>query len=294
MSELAQNLIDALALGSLYALIALGITLVYTVMGMMNFAHGEFIMLAAYALYAFAGLPFLAAVPVALLTGVLIALLVERVAFRPVRRADLSAQLVTSLAVATILQNVVTVVVEARAQSVATPAAISESTAIGSVSVPNLEFLTVGLTAIVLLALGWLLYRTEIGLAMRAAAEDFEMARLLGVGADRVIAVAFAISGALAAAVGLLIVMQTGQVSPTMGLTPVLIGFVAVVIGGFGRIFGAVIGGLLLGALSSLLAVYLPAGLVPFRDAIVFTFPILILIFRPHGLLGGEVGRARV
>jgi branched-chain amino acid transport system permease protein len=294
VAELPQNLIDALALGSLYALIALGITLVYTVMGMMNFAHGEFIMLSAYALYVFAGLPFLAAVPVALLTGILVAVLAERIAFRPLRSADLSAQLVTSLAVAAILQNVVTVAVDARAQSVATPSAISESTSIGSLSVPNLEFVTVGLTAIVLAALAWLLYRTRTGLAMRAAAEDFEMARLLGVRADRVIAIAFAISGALAAAVGVLIVMQTGQVSPTMGLTPVLIGFVAVVIGGFGRMFGAVVGGLLLGALSSLLGVYLPAGLVPFRDAIVFTFPVLILIFRPHGLLGSEVGRARV
>lgn len=294
MADLAQNLIDALALGSLYALIALGITLVYTVMGMMNFAHGELIMLSAYALYVLAGLPFFAAVPVALLAGVLIAVLVERVAFRPVRSADLSAQLVTSLAVATILQNVVTVAVDARAQSVGTPSAISESTSIGSVSVPNLEFVTVGLTAIVLAALAWLLYRTQTGLAMRAAAEDFEMARLLGVQADRVIAIAFAISGALAAAVGVLIVLQTGQVSPTMGLTPVLIGFVAVVIGGFGRMFGAVVGGLLLGALSSLLGVYLPEGLAPFRDAIVFTFPVLILIFRPHGLLGGELGRARV
>lgn len=294
MTALAQNLIDALALGSLYALIALGITLVYTVMGMMNFAHGEFIMLSAYALFVFAGLPFSAAVPVALLTGILIAVLVERVAFRPVRSADLSAQLVTSLAVATVLQSVVTVTVEARAQSVGTPSAISESTTIGSLTVPNLEFVTVGLTALVLAALGWLLYRTRTGLAMRAAAEDFEMARLLGVRADRVIAIAFAISGALAAAVGVLIVLQTGQVSPTMGLTPVLIGFVAVVIGGFGRMSGAVIGGLLLGALSSLLGVYLPAGLVPFREAIVFTVPVLILIFRPHGLLGGEIGRARV
>jgi branched-chain amino acid transport system permease protein len=230
----------------------------------------------------------------ALLVGIAIALIAERVAFRPVRSADLSAQLVTSLAVAAILQNVIAVTVGARAQSVQTPAAISESTSIGSIAVPNLEFVTLGLTAIVLGGLGWLLYRTRTGLAMRAAAENFEMARLLGVRADRVIAIAFAISGALAAAVGVLIVMQTGQVSPTMGLTPVLVGFVAVVIGGFGRMFGAVIGGLLLGALSSLLGVYLPEGLAPFREAIVFTFPVLILIFRPHGLLGGEIGRARV
>jgi branched-chain amino acid transport system permease protein len=294
VSELVQNLIDALALGSLYALIALGITLVYTVMGMMNFAHGEFIMLAAYALYVFAGLPFAAAVGAALLSGVVIALLAERVAFRPVRNADLSAQLVTSLAVAAILQNVVTVAVNARAQSVDTPATLSESTSIGSIQVPNLEFVTLGLTVLVLGGLGWLLYRTRAGLAMRAAAENFEMARLLGVRANRVIAIAFAISGALAAAVGVLIVLQTGQVSPTMGLTPVLVGFVAVVIGGFGRMFGAVVGGLLLGMLSSLLGVYLPDGLVPFRDAIVFAVPVLILIFRPHGLLGGEVSKARV
>jgi len=294
VTELAQNLIDALALGSLYALIALGVTVVYTVMGMMNFAHGEFIMLAAYALYVLAGLPFAAALAGALVTGILIAMVVERVAFRPVRKADLSAQLVTSLAVATILQNVVTGAVNARPQSVATPAAISESTELGAVSVPNLEFLTLGLTAVVLAGLGWLLYRTRAGLAMRAAAENFEMARLLGVRADRVIALSFAISGALAAAVGVLLVMQTGQVSPTMGLTPVLIGFVAVVIGGFGRMVGAVLGGLLLGIASSLLGAYLPADLLPFRDAIVFSLPVAILIFRPRGLLGAATGEARV
>ncbi len=294
MTELAQNLIDALALGSLYALIALGVTLVYTVMGMMNFAHGEFIMLAAYALYVLAGLPFAAALGGALATGVLIAIVAERVAFRPVRNADLSAQLVTSLAVATILQSVVTGAVNARPQSVATPGLLSESTELGAVSVPNLEFLTLGLTAVVLAGLGWLLYRTRAGLAMRAAAENFEMARLLGVRADRVIALSFAISGALAAVVGVLLVMQTGQVSPTMGLTPVLIGFVAVTIGGFGRMFGAVLGGLLLGIASSLLGAYLPADLVPFRDAIVFSLPVAILIFRPRGLLGAVTGEARV
>jgi branched-chain amino acid transport system permease protein len=294
MTELAQNLIDALALGSLYALIALGVTVIYTVMGMMNFAHGEFIMLAAYALYVLAGLPFGVAVGGAVVTGVVIAVLAERVAFRPVRRADLSAQLVTSLAVATILQNVVMAAVDARPKSVATPAFVSESTGLGGLAVSNLEFLTLGLTAVVLGGLGWLLYRTGAGLAMRAAAENFEMARLLGVQADRVIALSFAISGALAATVGVLLVMQTGQVSPTMGLTPVLVGFVAVVIGGFGRMFGAVLGGLLLGAVSSLLGAYLPDSLLPFRDAFVFSLPVAILILRPQGLLGAATGEARV
>ncbi|MDX6636411.1 MAG: branched-chain amino acid transport system permease protein [Solirubrobacterales bacterium] len=294
MTDLAQSLIDALALGGLYALIAIGITLTYTVMGMMNFAQGEFIMLPAYALFVLAGLPFAVAVSAALAAGIAIAVLAERVAFRPVRNADLAAQLVTSLAVATILQNVVSATVDARAQSVATPVLLSESSQIGALSIPNLEILTLALTVFVLGGLGWLLYRTRIGLEMRAAAENFEMARLLGVRADRVITIAFAISGALAAIVGVLIVIQTGQVSPTMGLTPVLVGFIAVVIGGFGRIFGAVIGGLVLGVLSSLLGTYLPDGLVPFRDAIVFSLPVAILIVRPQGLLGAATGEARI
>jgi branched-chain amino acid transport system permease protein len=294
MINLAQSLIDALALGGLYALIAIGVTLIYTVMGMMNFAQGEFIMLPAYALYVLAGVPFVLAVGAALATGIVIAVLVERVAFRPVRNTDLAAQLVTSLAVATILQNVVSTAVDARAQSVAVPELLSESSQVGALSIPNLEILTLALTVTVLAGLGWLLYRTRVGLEMRAAAENFEMARLLGVRANRVIAIAFAISGALAALVGVLIVLQTGQVSPTMGLTPVLVGFIAVVIGGFGRIFGAVLGGLVLGALSSLLGAYLPDGLVPFRDAILFTLPVAILIVRPQGLLGSATGEARI
>jgi branched-chain amino acid transport system permease protein len=294
MTDLAQSLIDALALGGLYALIAVGIALTYTVMGMMNFAQGEFIMLPAYALFVLAGLPFAVAVSAALATGIAIAVLAERVAFRPVRNADLAAQLVTSLAVATILQSVVSATVDTRSQSVATPVLLSESSQIGALSIPNLEILTLALTVIVLGGLGWLLYRTRVGLEMRAAAENFEMARLLGVRANRVIMVAFAISGALAAIAGVLIVMQTGQVSPTMGLTPVLVGFIAVVIGGFGRILGAVIGGLVLGVLSALLGTYLPDGLVPFRDAIVFSLPVAILIVRPQGLLGAATGEARI
>ena len=294
MTALAQNLIDALALGSLYALIALGVAVIYTVMGLLNFAQGEFIMVPAYALYVLAGVPFGVAVGAALMTGIVLAVLAERIAFRPVRNADLSAQLVTSLAVATILQNIASSAVGARAQSVATPDLLSESTNLGAISVPNLEFLTIGLTAVTLLGLSWLLYRTPIGLQMRASAENFAMARVLGVRANRVIAVSFAISGALAGIVAVLLVAQTGQVSPTMGLTPVLVGFIAVVIGGFGRIFGAALGGLLLGGASALLGAYLPEGLVPFRDAIVFSLPVVILIVRPYGLLGSATGTARI
>jgi branched-chain amino acid transport system permease protein len=294
VTALVQNLIDAVALGSLYALIAIGVAVVYTVMGLLNFAQGEFIMVPAYALYLLVGVPFGVAVAGALATGLILALATERIAFRPVRGADPSAQLVTSLAVAAILQNVVSVAVDARPQSVATPSFLGESISVGAISVPNLELLTITVTGFAVAGIGLLLYRTPIGLAMRAAAENFEMARLLGVRADRVIAVSFAISGALAALVAVLLVAQTGQISPTMGLTPVLVGFVAVVIGGFGRIFGAVLGGLVLGALSSLLGAYLPEGLAPFRDAIVFSLPVAILLVRPYGLLGPARAVGRV
>jgi branched-chain amino acid transport system permease protein len=294
VSGLAQNLIDAASLGSLFALIAIGVAILYTVMGLMNFAQGEFIMVPAYVLYAMAGIPFALAVAGAIAAGVVVAVLAERIAFRPVRGADLATQLVTSLALATVLENLVSSAVAARSQSVSTPTLVDASTRVGSLTVPNLEWLTLAVSLLALLGLGLLLYHTPIGLQMRAAAEDFEMARLLGVKADKVIAISFAISGALGAVVGVILVMQTGQVSPTMGLTPVLVGFIAVVIGGFGRLSGALLGGLFLGALSSLLGAYLPADLLPFRDAIVFAVPIALLLVRPTGILGSAHGEERV
>lgn len=294
MHELAQNFIVALSLGGLYALIALGVTLVFTVMGMMNFAHGELIMLGAYAMLVVAGAPFAIAIAAAIAASLAIALLLERVAFRPIRSADLSTQLVTSLAVAVILQNVVIVSGGSRPRSVETPAYLSEPIELAGVQIARLDIITLVLTGALLAALGAFLYRTRTGVAMRGAAENFDMARLLGVRANVVISVAFAISGVLAGIVAVLLVAETGTVSPTMGLTPVLIGFVAVVIGGFGRISGAVVGGLLLGMLSALLQAYLPDDVKPYRDAIVFSVPILILLFRPYGLLSGNIARARV
>jgi branched-chain amino acid transport system permease protein len=294
MAELLQNVIDAVSLGSLFALIAIGVAILYTVMGLMNFAQGEFIMVPAYVLYLMAGAPFGLAVVAAVVSGVVVAVIAERVAFRPVRDADLSAQLVTSLAVAVVLQNIVVAAIETRPQSVATPDFLSASSGLGGIEIANLDLVTIGVTGLALLSLGWLLYRTRTGLALRAAAENLEMARLLGVRANRIIPFCFALSGALAALVGVLLTAQSGQVSPTMGLTPVLVGFIAVSIGGLGRISGAVVGGLLLGAMSSLLGAYLPAGIVPFRDAIVFAVPIAILVLRPYGLLAGDAGTARV
>ena len=211
MDQILQNAIDALALGSLYALIALGVTVIYSVMGMMNFAQGEFIMVPAYVLFLLAGVPFALAAAAALAVGVALAVIAERVAFRPVRDADLAAQLVTSLAVATILQSVVMAAVDTRSQSVATPDTLSETSEVAGLALPNLELVTIGLTAAALGGLWWLLFRSRVGLEIRAAAENFEMARLLGVRANRVVTIAFAISGALAGLAAILLVAQTAR-----------------------------------------------------------------------------------
>jgi branched-chain amino acid transport system permease protein len=294
MQELAQNLINALSLGGLYALIALGVTIVYTIMGMMNFAHGELITLGAYAMFAVGGAPFGVAIIAALLTSALAAVLLERVAFRPIRSADLSTQLVTSLAVAVILQSTILLAATSRPRAVTTPAVLGEPTSFAGLQIPYLEIITLVVTGVLLVALGAFLHRTRMGTAMRAAAENFDMARLMGVRANVVIGSAFAISGLLAGIVAVLLVAQTGTISPAMGLAPILIGFVAVVIGGFGRISGAVVGGLVLGMLASLLQAYLPDDVKPYRDAIVFSVPIVILLFCPYGLLRGNIARARV
>jgi len=294
MEQLAQTLVNGLALGGLYALVALGVTLVFTVMGLMNLAHGELIMVGAYAMFAIAGAPFVVAVLAALAAGILVAVVLERLAFRPVRSSDVSTQLVTSLAVALLLQNLVVATVGQRSRSVATPGYLGDAVDIFGLRLPLVQLIAIALTVVLLVALGAFLFRTRTGVAMRAAAENFDMARLLGVNANKVIATTFALSGALAAAVAVLLVAQRGTVSPGMGLTPVLIGFVAVTIGGFGRMSGAVLGGLILGLASAMLEAYLPENLIPYRDAMVFTLPILILAFRPYGLLGGGVVKARV
>jgi branched-chain amino acid transport system permease protein len=156
---------------------------------------------------------------------------------------------------------------------------------VGGVFVSWLTVITIGVTALLLGALALFLQRTPMGTQMRAAAEDFDAARLCAVDANRVVAVAFALSGLLAGAAALLVVGQTGNIFPTMGLTPVLFGFTAAVIGGMGSLPGSVIGGYVLGAISTILTIELPAGIAPFRDAFLFLIVMAVLTVRPEGLI---------
>lgn len=289
-----QHIFDAAATGSLYAVIALGIALVFGVMRLVNFAYGELLMVGGYVVLLTAGLPWPLIIVCALAAVGLVAFLMERIAFRPVREADPTTMLITSFAVSILLQNIAVWIAGRRPKGVSFGSSLSEPVDIAGASVPIVEPVTLGVVAASLILFVFIMRKTELGVQMRAAAEDFRMARLMGVRADSVIVAAFVASGVLAAIAALLLVATTGSVSPYMGLQPVLIGFVATVIGGMGSLTGAAVGGFALGAVTVLLQVVLPESVVSYRDAFVFSFVILVLLAWPQGLFANRAAEERV
>lgn len=310
-----QQCVNALSIGSLYALMAVGLAMVFGILRLINFAHGDMMMVSAYiaAFALFANLPLALAVPLMVAGTVLIGLLVERVAYRPIRGAPDVAALLTSFAVGQILQNGTLLWMRriGRPDHIAfpTPEALGGVVALGPVTLPKLNIVSLVAGIVLLVLLSLFVRRTRLGLAMRAAAEDLTTARMMGVNVNHVVAVAFAIGSALAAIAGLLFAVQAGQINAYMGFTPVLKAFIAAVIGGFGSIAGAVLGGYVLGGLEVLLTAlpgigdllppgmaapevqdflrtWLPGSLTGYRDAFVFVVLILTLLFRPNGILG--------
>lgn len=301
-----QFAIDALSLGSQYALIALGIAIVFGIMRMVNFAHGEFITIGAYALLipstGAASLPLLGALPApALVIGVILAvaavtLLTERFAFRPLRRrnADGASLLISSFAVSYLLQSVVLFLYSGRPKSISIFPQLTTQVSIAGMRVAVADIVTIAVALCLLVALVLFMRRSRTGIEMRAAAEDFTMARLLGIKADRVIAIAFVLSGLLAAIVSLLYVAKTGTVDFRMGTPLAIAGFVATVIGGMGSLPGAVLGGFFLGITSTALQAVLPADLRPARDAFLYGLVIFVLLWRPQGLFVKKSSGERV
>jgi branched-chain amino acid transport system permease protein len=285
MTTFVQYLIDGVANGCLFALAAIGVGILFGVMRLANFAHGELIMLGAYALIVVGGLPWWLAWILSLALVGVVALVTERVAFRSLRGREMSTLLIASFAVSITLQNATVIAFGIRPRAVPMPEFVNRSLAVAGLRVPVVSVLTVGLSVAALLALVAFFKRTSLGLQMRAAAEDFRMAQLLGTRANRIVAASFAISGALAAIVGIMLVSRSGTVVPSMGLTPVLFAFVAVTIGGLGNLVGSAVGGFLLGALTIAMQAILPVSMVSYRDAFIFLACIALLIFRPEGIL---------
>jgi branched-chain amino acid transport system permease protein len=289
-----QNGIDAISLGAVYALAALGIGLIFGIMRLINFAHGELIMVGGYALFFLSGQPYLVMAVAAVVVVTLLALGMERLAFRTLRGANPATLLIASFALSYLLQHIVLITFGSRPTGVDFLAELNQSLELGGLRVPRLQLATIIVTALLIGGLTLFFRRSPIGVQMRAAAEDFTMARLVGVHANRVIAMAFALSGVLASVVSLYLVAQTGSVSYKMGVNMVLVAFVASVIGGMGSLAGAALGGFLVGVVSVSLQAYLPVGIRPYRDAFVFLLFIAFLLWRPEGLLFRRADRERV
>ncbi len=287
MDIVLQQIVNAISLGSIYALLALGLAVVFAIVGLINFAHGEVMTIAGYgALFALTlSFPLLGVLAFAVLAALAASLVMERVAFRPLRGADVTTLLITSFAVSEVVKVLLQNGISARVQAVLLPAWLSSSITLGPIVIGITPIISIGVTLMSLAGLALFLRQTMAGRAMRAAADDFQMLRAVGYPANRVIATAFAVAGVLAAIAAVLWVAQRGSVDPLMGFVPVLKAFIAVVLGGLGSLLGAVAGGFILGAIEIGLQASLPDAAQPFRDAIALGLVIALLLARPNGLI---------
>jgi branched-chain amino acid transport system permease protein len=287
MQSSLQYVIDGLSLGSTYALLALGLAMVFSILGLINFAHGELVTIAGYTIYLLQqrGVPFALCAAGALVASGVAALLMERVAFRPLRGASFVTLIFTSFAMSVVIQSLLVSLISPRQRGVSFPDFFDDSFTIGAYTISVLQILTAVVCGLALLTLHLFLRRTNQGLGMLAASQDFQVTRLMGISADRVIAGAFVVSGVLAAIAAIFITARRGTVDPFMGFNPVLKAFIATVIGGLGSLGGAVVGGFLLAGIEVGLDATLPPSGQPFRDAFALLIVVGILYARPDGIL---------
>lgn len=285
MGLLGQQLINGLVTGSTYALIALGYTMVYGVLQLINFAHGEIYMVGAFVgllLVSVAKLPFLLALLFAMIAAAALGVTVEFLAYRPLRRSSRLAVLISAIGMSIFLVNTGLWIWGPSTRSFMPPFQVTAIT-IGGLRTNTLNALTLVVALVMMLGLHYLVTRTKMGKAMRAVAQDRDTAALMGISVNRTIAFTFAIGSALAAAAGVMVGMLFNAVTPSMGIMPGLKGFVAAVLGGIGSIPGAMLGGLVLG-MAEVFGVALLSS--QWRDAIAFAILIIVLLYRPSGLLG--------
>ena len=304
MTTLLQIIFDSLNLGSIYALGALGIALIFGVMRLVNFAQGDYMAFCVFALLwpsinvdaiVFLGnLPFYILIPLVLLIGAALSMLSEVLFFRHFRNANPATMMIASFALGFVIRHFLLMLYSSRPKTIDLWSNLSQPVEILGARIPLLQVITIFVTIVVLLGLTSFLKRTRYGLEMRAAAENFTMARMLGVRANRVILGAFAISGMLAAAIGLMLATYSGTADIAMGANVMLIAFIATVIGGLGSLTGAVAAGFLIGTASTIFQATLPHDARVFRDAFVYGAVIVSLLARPQGLFAPKSAKQRV
>jgi branched-chain amino acid transport system permease protein len=289
---IAQQIVNGFILGSMYALVAIGFSMIYGIIRLINFAHGDVVMIGAFltlGLLKVAQAPLPLVVLVVLAAGALVGILIEKGAFRPMRGAPQVTGFIASLAVSIMLQNLGVLLLTAQPRNFSFPDYMQKMLNIGPVSFRVIDLVIILSALILMCGLIFLVNKTRLGMAMRATAEDIDVARLMGININRTIMAAFAMGSALAAVAGLMWGGKFGQIDPLLGFVPGLKSFVAAVIGGVGSIPGAILGGYILGLAEVLFVGLLPPVYSVFRDAFVFSTLILILLILPNGILGKKI-----
>lgn len=291
LNTFLQHLTNGISLGSLYALIAIGYTMVYGILRLINFAHGDIFMFSLYfAFYGVVllGMPWYLSFVAAILMTVILGIVIETAAYRPLRDAPKISILISAIGVSFLLESVAVVIFGGRPKAFPTPDLFTAMVKVGNIKIQRLTFVIPVVTIILLFGLMYLIKHTKRGMAMRAVSKDHETARLMGVNVNKTISLTFAIGSSLAAIGGLMYGLKFPQISPLMGVIPGLKCFIAAVIGGIGSIEGAVVGGFILGLGEIMLVAFLPS-LTGYRDAFAFVLLIVILLLKPSGLMGEKI-----
>ena len=289
-----QQLVNGASLGSMYALIAIGYTMVYGVLRLINFAHGDIMMVGAFITYfvGSVGLPFELAVLIGILGSVVVGILTDKIAYKPLREAPKISLLITAIGISFLLENLFNVLFGGIPRAFKAPEYLTKVLHLGSVYLPVTVIIIPTITLIILFAVLWVLYRTKYGMAIRALAFDIPTVKLMGINADNIITIVFALGSALAAIGGVFYAVSYPSIDPLMGIIVGLKAFAAAVLGGIGSVTGAVIGGFILG-FTEIFVVALFPELGGYKDAFAFFFLILVLLFRPTGIMGEDLERSR-
>jgi branched-chain amino acid transport system permease protein len=287
--EFVQQLVNGISLGSIYALIALGYTMVYGIVKLINFAHGDVFMVGAFiGFYSISvlDLGFFPALVISMVVCAIFGVLIERIAYKPLRNATRIAALITAIGVSLFIEYGTIYVRGAQPEAYPSGLVPLKGLDIFGVKISGQSILILGTSLVLMVLLQFIVHKTKIGKAMRAVSHDMDAARLMGINVNNTISATFAIGSALAGAAGVIFGMYYTKIEPLMGIIPGLKAFVAAVLGGIGIIPGAMAGGLVLGVIESLVSA---AGYSLWRDGVAFVVLILILIFRPAGLFGKNV-----
>ena len=281
-------LLSGITVGSLYALIAIGYTMVYGILRLINFAHGDIFMMAGFFMvYISASMPMAVAIPVVLLMTVALGLLIERAAYKPLRSAPRMSVMISAIGVSYLLQNLATYITGGLARPYPEIHFLKGTFMLGELKIKVITVVTPLLTVLLVIALVLFINHTKTGMAMRAVSRDFDTARLMGIKVDNIISVTFIIGSFLAGVGSILYFSNYGQVSPTIGAMPGLKAFVAAVFGGIGSIPGAVLGAYIIGICESLIKAN--DAIAIFSNAFTFALLILVLLFKPNGMFGEKL-----